>query len=86
MQFFSKVVRCDNPDCGLPVFRQKAGRQLSESEITDLLTKGKTELLKGFKSKQGKNFEAVVAFDNDFNTLFIFPEKKKALAHTQKKK
>ena len=86
MQFFSKVVRCDNPDCGLPVFRQKAGRQLSESEISDLLTKGKTELLKGFKSKQGKNFEAVVAFDNDFNTLFIFPEKKKAFAHTQKKK
>ncbi len=68
MQFFGKVVRCDNPDCGLPVFRQKAGRLLSDAEITDLLLKGKTELLKGFKSKQGKSFEAVVAFDNDFNT------------------
>ncbi len=76
MQFFGKVVRCDNPDCGLPVFRQKAGRLLSDAEITDLLLKGETELLKGFKSKQGKSFEAVVAFDNDFNTRFIFPERK----------
>ena len=26
MQFYGKVVRCDNPDCALPVFRQMAGR------------------------------------------------------------
>ena len=25
MQFYGKVVRCDNPDCLLPVFRQIAG-------------------------------------------------------------
>ncbi len=86
MQFFSKVVRCDNSHCGLPLFRQKAGRQLSDAEITDLLLKGKTELLKGFKNKQGKNFDAMVGFDADFNTRLIFPEKKKTSGHPEKKK
>lgn len=74
MQFFHKVVRCDNKECGLPVFRQKAGRDLTDDEIKELLTQGKTGVLKGFKSKQGKKFSAIVAFDSDFNTQFIFPK------------
>lgn len=76
MQFYGKVVRCDNLACGLPIFRQKASRNLTDAEITTLLTDGHTSLLKGFKSKLGKNFEAVVAFDADYNTVFVFPEKK----------
>ena len=76
MQFYGKVVRCDNPDCALPVFRQIAGRTLTDTEMTDLLANGKTGVLSGFKSKQGKPFSAAVAFDTDFNTKFIFPEAK----------
>ena len=76
MQFYGKVVRCDNPDCALPVFRQIAGRTLTDAEMTGLLAKGKTGVLSGFKSKQGKPFSAAVAFDADFNTKFIFPEAK----------
>ena len=76
MQFYGKVVRCDNPDCALPVFRQIAGRTLTDTEMTDLLANGKTGVLSGFKSKQGKPFSAAVAFDADFNTKFIFPEAK----------
>lgn len=86
MQFFGKVVRCDNVDCGLPVFRSKAGRTLSDDEIKELLTNGKTKLLKGFKSKQGKSFDAVVTFDADFNTTFIFPEVKSGTKFPRKKK
>ena len=74
MQFYGKVVRCDNPDCALPVFRQIAGRTLTDTEMTDLLANGKTGVLSGFKSKQGKPFSAAVAFDADFNTKFVFPE------------
>ncbi len=77
MRFYGKVVRCDNTECGLPVFRLKAGRTLSDDEIKDLLTEGHTKLLKGFKSKQGKSFDAVVAFDGEYNTTFVFPEAKK---------
>ena len=75
MQFYGKVVRCDNTECGLPVFRLKANRTLTDDEIKDLLTDGHTKLLKGFKSKQGKSFDAVVAFDGDYNTTFVFPER-----------
>ena len=86
MQFYGKVVRCDNPSCGLPVFRIKAGKTLSDREITELLTDGKTGLLKGFQSKQGKPFDAIVAFDTDFNTTFIFPEAKRGTKRPQKRK
>ena len=74
MQFFHKVVRCDNKECGLPIFRQKAGKDLTDDEMKELITNGKTGVLKGFKSKQGKKFSAIVAFDSDFNTQFIFPK------------
>ena len=86
MRFYGKVVRCDNTECGLPVFRLKAGRTLSDDEIKDLLTEGHTKLLKGFKSKQGKSFDAVVAFDGEYNTTFVFPEAKKGKKFSGRKK
>lgn len=86
MQFFGKVVRCDNAACGLPVFRVKAGKTLSDGEITELLTKGRTGLLKGFNSKQGKVFSAIVAFDGEFNTVFEFPEVKNENKRAKRKK
>ena len=86
MQFYGKVVRCDNAECGLPVFRLKANRTLSDEEIKDLLTDGHTKPLKGFKSKQGKSFDAIVAFDGEFNTTFVFPEKKTTKKFSGRKK
>ena len=85
MQFYGKVVRCDNPDCALPVFRQIAGRTLTDTEMTDLLAKGRTGVLSGFKSKQGKPFSAAVAFEADFNTVFEFPEAKRTRKGTNMK-
>ncbi|RHK46581.1 type IA DNA topoisomerase [Segatella copri] len=78
MQFFGKVVRCSNKECGMPVFKQVAGKLLTDADITDLLTKGKTRTLNGFISKQGKPFSAAIAFDEDFNTKFVFAERKTA--------
>lgn len=86
MQFYGKVVRCGNPDCGLPVFRQKAGKTLTDAEITELLTNGKTGVIKGFNSKAGKPFSAIVTFDADFNTIFVFPDKKNDGNAKRKKK
>ena len=85
MQFYGKVVRCDNPDCTLPVFRQIAGRTLTDTEMNDLLANGKTSVLGGFKSKQGKPFSAIVTFDADFNTKFVFPEAKSVKKSTNRK-
>lgn len=78
MQFFGKVVRCSNKECGMPVFKQVAGKLLTDSDITDLLTMGKTRTLNGFTSKQGKTFSAAIAFDENFNTKFVFAERKTA--------
>lgn len=86
MRFYGKVVRCDNLGCAMPVFRQIAGKTLTDTQMTDLLTKGKTGLLGGFKNKQGKPFDAVVAFDADFNTTFEFPEKKNTKKGGRKRK
>ena len=86
MQFYGKVVRCDNDTCGLPVFRIKAGKTLSDAEITELLTQGRTGVIKGFNSKQGKAFSAAVAFDAEFNTVFEFPEMKNEPRKPKKRK
>ncbi|MDY5237960.1 topoisomerase C-terminal repeat-containing protein [Bacteroides helcogenes] len=71
--FYPKVAKCSNVDCPLTVFRNKGERQLTDHQITDLLTKGKTALIKGFKSKEGKSFDACVTFDKDFRTVYEFP-------------
>jgi len=76
MQFFGKVVRCNNPSCVFPVFRQIAGKTMTDQELLELLTTGKTGVIKGFNSKQGKAFNAVVTFDEEFHTKFIFPDLK----------
>lgn len=79
MRFYAKVVKCDNETCALPVFRQVAGKLLSDKEITDLLTEGRTAVLHGFKSKQGKSFDAALAFDEEFRIKFIFDDTKNKL-------
>lgn len=76
MRFYAKVVKCNNEACALPVFRQVAGKLLSDKEITDLLTEGRTAVLHGFKSKQGKSFDAALAFDEEFRVKFIFNDTK----------
>ena len=76
MRFYAKVVKCDNEACALPVFRQVAGKLLSDKGITDLLTEGRTAVLHGFKSKQGKSFDAALAFDEEFRIKFIFDDTK----------
>ena len=58
----------------------------SISEIKELLTDGHTKPLKGFKSKQGKSFDAIVAFDGDYNTTFVFPERKTSRKFSGRKK
>ncbi|MDR0368894.1 MAG: DNA topoisomerase 3 [Bacteroidales bacterium] len=75
VMFYQKVAKCNNEDCGLVVFRNKSGKDLTDGQIIDLLTKGKTGVIKGFKSKENKPFDAVVSFDNEFKTVFAFPPK-----------
>ena len=70
---YPKVAKCSNVDCGLTVFRNKGEKQLTDSQIADLVTKGKTSLIKGFRSREGKPFDAYLTFDKDFRTVYGFP-------------
>ena len=72
---FQKVAKCNNESCGLTVFRNKSGKDLTDGQLKDLLTKGKTGIIKGFKSKENKPFDASVAFDAEYKTVFSFPSK-----------
>ena len=74
--FYPKVAKCSNVDCSVTIFRNKSEKQLTDKQITELVTTGKTGLIKGFKSKNGKVFDASLAFDGQFNVTFVFPEKK----------
>ena len=75
--FFPKVVKCSNVDCGVTIFRSKGEKILTDKQITELVIKGKTALIKGFRSKEGKSFDAHITFDKDFRTVYEFPPRDK---------
>ena len=72
-----KVAKCDNPDCGLLVFRKVLNKELNEQHLEQLFSSGATKLIKGFKGKKGNSFDAAVAFDDEFNVTLAFPDKKR---------
>lgn len=74
--FYPKVAKCSNVDCTLTIFRSKCDKQLTDKQIVELVTKRKTGLIKGFKGKNGKAFDASLVLDEQFNVTFSFPEKK----------
>lgn len=75
--FYPKVAKCNNENCGLTVFRSIAKKELSDSQITTLLMNGKTGIIKGFvSSKTGSTFDAAVALDAGYKTVFEFAPKK----------
>lgn len=74
---YQKVAKCQNETCGLTVWRSIAKKELTDGQLTDLLTSGQTALIKGFvSSKTGNTFEATIKFDADYKTVFEFPQKK----------
>lgn len=74
---YQKVAKCQNENCGLTVWRSIAKKELTDGQLTDLLTSGQTAIIKGFvSSKTGSTFEAAVKFDADYKTVFEFPQKK----------
>lgn len=76
VHFYPKVVKCTNDECGFVVFRNKCDKQLSDKQIKDLITKKKTGVIKGFKSKAGKTFDAALVLDERFNVSFQFADNK----------
>nr|WP_321355619.1 DNA topoisomerase 3 [uncultured Draconibacterium sp.] len=78
--FYPKVAKCNNAECGLVVFRNVCGKILSDAQLEQLLTKGKTPEINGFKSKKGNTFNASLVFDEEFKTSFEFSTNKKSFS------
>lgn len=84
--FFPKVVKCADVDCGFTLFRNKGGKELSDKQLTELLTKGRTGIIKGFKNREGKTFDASLVFRPDFSAGYEFADKKSQRGKGAKKK
>ncbi|MCM1151653.1 MAG: DNA topoisomerase [Alistipes sp.] len=70
--FYLKVAKCRNPDCGLTVWRTVARKQLTDAQLAELLTKGRTSVIKGFSKNNGDKFDAAVMLDKEYKTVFDF--------------
>ena len=73
---YAKVAKCRHETCGFHVFREVCGTHLSEDNIRDLISSGRTPILKGLTSKAGKKFNARIVLGEDYITSFEFENKK----------
>ena len=74
---YAKVAKCRYETCGFHVFREVCGIHLSEDNIRDLISSGRTPILKGLTSKAGKKFNARLVLKDDYTTTFEFEQNKK---------
>ena len=73
---YAKVAKCRHETCGFHVFREVCGIHLSEDNIRDLISSGRTPILKGLTSKAGKKFNARLVLGEDYATSFEFENNK----------
>ena len=73
---YAKVAKCRHETCAFHVFREVCGILLSEDNIRDLISSGRTPILKGLTSKAGKKFNARLVLGEDYTTSFEFENKK----------
>lgn len=69
---YPKSYACENKECDFVIWKNICGKSLSSAQAVKLLTKGKTDTLKGLKSKSGKSFDAAIKLNSDFKTEFVF--------------
>lgn len=65
---FPKSISCSSwkeTKCDFVIWKQIAGKVISETIIQELLKKGKTDVLQGFKSREGNPFSAKLILSNN---------------------
>jgi DNA topoisomerase-3 len=61
--------------CDFAIWKQVSGKRLSEYQAKQLLTRGRTSKLKGFRSKAGKPYSAALKLDGDHKVRLDFGER-----------
>lgn len=62
--------------CGFTIWKTICEKTLTESAVKSLLSKKKTQLLKGFVSKKGTKFDSYLIIKDDYTIGFEFPQLK----------
>lgn len=75
LQINDKFAKCPGENCNWIEFRNVCGKYLSSNDIEMLVSKGKTSLIKGFKSKSNNKFDAYIVLNEECQTFFEFPNK-----------
>jgi len=57
--------------CTFTIWREQRGKELTDSQIKELIEKGQTKVIKGFKKKDGTSYDARLVVGPDFK---IVPE------------
>lgn len=66
---------CDSSTCEYILFGVISGKTLSETIIQSLLETHKSKVIKGFKSKAGKKFDAKLKLNEEYKIVFDFEKK-----------
>ncbi|MGN7706841.1 DNA topoisomerase III [Chryseobacterium sp. 22543] len=69
------LVKCPDESCKWIQFRKICGVVISNTDIENLVTKGKTGLIKGMKNKTGKKFDAYLVLNDKGESSFEFEKR-----------
>ena len=76
LRFLTSVAKCSDESCDFVMFRNCGGKKLTDDTFIELLSEGKTRLIKGFTSKAGNKFDAYLILNSECKVVYDFPEKK----------
>jgi len=76
IRFSQKAAGCSDfkDGCKFVIWRELAGKKLTDNQLNTLIEKGRTSKIKGFKSKSGAGFEAALVY-KDGKVEFEFDKK-----------
>ena len=76
LRFLTSVAKCSDESCDFVMFRNCGGKKLTDDTFIELLSEGKTRLIKGLTSKTGNKFDAYLILNSECKVVYDFPEKK----------
>ncbi len=74
--FCSGWKKDDESSCQFKLFTEVRGKKLTDKMVKMLLSGKATDVIKGFKKKDGTPFDAALKFDENYKLSFVLPEKK----------
>lgn len=71
---FPKSYSCSKwkEGCGFTIWKMVAKKKISDSQVKKIITSSRSDLIKGFKSKAGKSFDAYLVMNKEGKVEFEF--------------